>query len=542
MNEIAKVGLENEMDLILAHKQTMRLAELTGLPLSAQTILATAVSEVARTALGIENEANLTLYVSDKRDKLKYLTAVLEDKRTGYSASNDEGYKYAKKLIHHINTAVNNGTNRIELHYRLPVGLRIDDFSVEKWRINLNSDPAISPYEEIKRKNRQLIEMAERLRESEQQYKLLTDSLPIMIFTMTNDGHLIYMNKWLQDYTGQTKEQINHSKWRNIVHPDDFDEIWRNWDANVGASHAKMTPERRLKNAVTGEYRWHTGVSIAIKKEDGTVKHWNSFMVDIHAQKMVEATLKDNRQLQEIRTELEEKVVLLNQSNQQLEQFAYITSHDLQEPLRKISFYSDYLSRKYEHHIPAEGLVFFNNLINSTARMKALIQDVLAYSTVRKDEFVLLDLNYIAREAVQDLEISIQEKNATITLGKLPFIQGNARQLKQLFENILSNSLKFSKTDQAPIVSISATETNEAVQLSFTDNGIGFEQKYINKLFDIFQRLHGREKYAGTGIGLAICKKIVNLHGGEITASSNPGNGATFVVILPKYQGNYQEN
>lgn len=543
MNEITKVILENEMDVILAHKQAMRLGELTGLSLAAQTTLATAISEVARSATGRENEASITLFVSDKKEKLKYITAVLEDKRPGFSELSDEGYKYAKRLVQHIAAKVTRESNRIELNYRLPVAFRIDDIVVEKLRINLNTDPDISPYEEIKRKNRQLIEMADKLKESEKQYKSLTDSLPIMIFTMTTDGRLSYMNQWLFDYSGQTIEEINDTRWEQIVHPEDFNEIWTNWEKLTAHSDAVIIPERRLKNAETSEYRWHTGVIIPIKNSEGNVQSWNSFMVDIHAQKTIEEALRDNKLLKEMHAQLEEKVMLLDQSNKQLEQFAYITSHDLQEPLRKIGFYSDFLNKKFGSLLPGEAAQFFNNLIGASERMKHLIQDVLAYSLMRKDEFSPVNLNDIVAETLQDLEISIREKNAQINIGELPVISGNWRQIKQLFDNIISNSLKYSRADVDPIISITANiRNNNNVELAFTDNGIGFDQKYTHKMFDIFQRLHGREKYAGTGIGLAICKKIVEMHSGDISASGTVGNGATFLVTLPINQPDIQKN
>ncbi len=536
MNEITKVILDNEMDLILAHKQSMKLAELAGLSLGAQTTFATAVSEVSRNAIGTGNAACITLHVSDKKEKLKFITAVLEDKRKDFSEAKDEGYKYAKRLVQNISATTDGGTNRIEMHYRLPMHFRVDDILVEKWRTILNTDPDISPYEEIKRKNLQLIEMADRLRNSEQQYRTLTDSLPIMIFSMTTEGIITYANQWLFEYSGETVEEINNNKWKNIVHPDDFGTAWDNMAAAVVKPVGVITPESRLKHAATGEYRWHTGVMIAMKDDAGVVNSWNTFMVDIHAQKLIEDTLKDNRQLKEIHAELEEKIDLLNKSNHQLEQFAYVASHDLQEPLRKISFYSDFLNKKYGPAMPEEATFFFNNLINSTERMKALIQDVLAYSTVRKDVVGPVSLDDVLSETLQDLEISIKEKKAEIEINELPVIDGNARQLKQLFENLVSNSLKFSRPGIIPVISISATVTEDNVMLSFKDNGIGFEDQYISRMFDLFQRLHTRDKYAGTGIGLAICKKIADLHNGSISANGVPNGGATFQVTLPLYQ------
>ncbi len=538
MNQIAKVILDNEMDLILAHKQSMRLAELAGLSLGAQTTFATAVSEVSRNAIGKENAAHLTLYVSDKKEKLKYITVVLEDNRPSFSAANDEGYKYAKRLVQNISAVVSGSTNRIELSYRLPMHFIIDTALIDKWRISLNTDPNISPYEEIKRKNTQLIELAERLQEKEQQYKALTDSLPIMIFSMTNEATVTYANKWLIDYTGETIENINETKWQNILHPDDLKDAQINWSSSFSKADTIITPPSRLKHAKTGEYRWHTGVITAMKDEQGVVKSWNTYMVDIHAQKLVEETLKNNRQLKEIHAELEEKVNLLNRSNQQLEQFAYIASHDLQEPLRKISFYSDFLKEKYGKAMPEEAGLFFNNLVNATDRMKVLITDVLAYSTVRKDSFEKVSLDEIIKETLQDLEISIKEKRAEIKVELLPEIDGNSRQLKQLFENLISNSLKFSRPDVSPDISISGITDNDNVLLSFKDNGIGFEEQHIARMFDLFQRLHTRDKYSGTGIGLAICKKIIDMHNGSIMASGSTGNGATFLITLPLRQNN----
>jgi len=534
MNEITTIALENEMDLILAHKQSLRLAELTGLSLPAQTTFATAVSEISRYAFGENNEAYIKLCVSEKRDKIRYVTAVLEDKRPGYETHLDEGYAYARRLVTSIRYSHSEGLNRIELHYRLPQTARIDDLLVEQWRIQLNTDPAVSPYEEIKRKNRHLAELAGRLRDSEEQYKILTDSLPIMIFTLDKEWQrVLYANQWLMDYTGKPADEIGRDSWREIIHPDDMETLAAAAPENTDQPQRMITVECRIRYHDSGAYRWHTGVASPILDKNGALLCWNTFMVDIHAQKMVEQTLKDNRQLKEIRAELEEKITLLDRSNQQLEQFANITSHDLQEPLRKISFYSDYLRTRFGDQLPAEATGFFDKLINATDRMKMLIQDILAYSTVSPAEFVRVDLDQLAAESLSDLEITIRESGAQIALKPLPVIEGNRRQLRQLFDNLLSNAIKFSHSHQHPEITVSALTAGNEVQLIFSDNGIGFEEQYVDKMFELFQRLHTRDKYSGTGIGLAICKKIAELHKGKITASGAPGTGATFTVTLP---------
>jgi len=536
MIEITHITLENEMDLILAHKQSMRLAELAGLSISAQTTFATAVSEVCRTVIGKDDEACLRLFVSDKADKNKSVIAVLEDKRNPFMPKDDEGYVYAKRLVSNLTFANENGNNKTSLFYRLPAGLRIDDVLIEKWKINLNTDPAVSPYEEIKRKNRQLAELADKLQKSEQQYKSLTDSLPIMILSLDENGRITYANKWVADYTGLSVEELNSSRWADVIYADDFSGVWDSWQEHIAQKQMVTRPERRYKHAPTGEYRWHTGISTPVYNDNGDISGWNTFMVDIHAQKIIEETLKDNVALKATQAELEEKIRQLNHSNQQLEQFAYVASHDLQEPLRKIALYSDYLSRKHSAALPAEAAQYFQNLIDASQRMKALIQDILAYSTLRKVAFEPVDLNDVATESLRDLEVSIVEKSAKIVIDKLPVVEGNTRQLKQLFENLLSNSLKYSLPQAQPEIAVKATVTDNKVELCFSDNGIGFEEAYIDKMFNIFQRLHTRDKFSGTGIGLAICKKIVELHKGNIKARSTLGNGATFTITLPLSQ------
>ena len=535
MNIITTIVLENEMDLILAHKESMRLAEMLGFTLSAQTTFATAVSEVSRTAIQGQHKPCLTLSVSDKKESVKYLTAALEDDRQFFSAAHDEGFTYAKRLVPNINSSKTSAGNKIELHFRLPANLRVDDAAIEKWRLNLNIVFDVSPYEEIKRKNRQLIALADKLRESEQQYISLTDSLPIMIFSMDADGVLTYANSWVSDYTGETKEEISENKWRNVIHPDDFSGIWKDWQTRT-AERITVIPERRLKKKTSDEYRWHTGVTITIMSDDGTVKGTNTFLVDVHAQKVIEQALTDNVLLKKIQSELEQKILQLDYSNNQLKQFAYIAAHDLQEPLRKIVFYSDILNKKYGTTLTDEARMFFNNLITSAERMKVLINDVLAYSIVQKDNFTTVKLNHIVQEMLIDLEVSIKEKGAIINVTHLPAMEGNETQLKQLFENLVSNALKFSRPDATPVISLSGDVADEYVRIYFEDNGIGFDEEYMEKMFDIFQRLNTREKFSGTGIGLAICKKIVDIHHGNITAMGKPNEGATFIITLPLRQ------
>lgn len=527
MLEIARIYLENEMDLILANKQCMRLCELAGMSLSAQTTFATAVSEVSRSMLDHSNDAMVILNVSEKAEKEKYIIALICDKRSNVISSADEGYTNARKLVSNIQlTSSEEGKTQVELRFRIPANTRVSDVNIERWRVQLNNDPGVSPYEEIKRKNKQLLEIAEMLRKSEAQYKQLADTLPILIYSVDNNGLISYMNKWMHDFSGQTFDELNETKWANIVHPEDMDRAWHNWHNNVNGK-TNINLEVRLLDTATGQYQWHSGIVSPVKDDNDNVVVWNAFLANVQA-------LKDNAELKETQAAMQKVIEDLNNSNKQLEQFAYVASHDLQEPLRKIAFYSDILKRKYASVMTGDGSVYLDSMLRSAERMRQMVTDILTYSTIsNKPIMTTVDMNEVITDAVQDLEIAISERNAKINIEALPTLTGNAPQLKQLFENLLSNSLKFVSKDRVPEISLTSQITDGRVRIFFKDNGIGFEEQYLDKMFDLFQRLHTRDKFSGTGIGLTICKRIVDLHHGSITAKSNLGEGATFIIDLP---------
>lgn len=240
--------------------------------------------------------------------------------------------------------------------------------------------------------------------------------------------------------------------------------------------------------------------------------------------------------------ELREFTDKLRRSNQELQNFAHIVSHDLQEPLRKVATFGSRLQTKFQTAIGDEGADYLQRMQNAAVRMQQLITDLLAFSrvTTRAQPFVPVDLNQIASEVLSDLEIRIDQTSARVECSGLPVIEADASQMRQLLQNLVGNALKFHHPEVAPVVQISAQECLEAgrkyCRLTVSDNGIGFEEKYLDRIFEIFQRLHGRSHYEGTGIGLAICRKIAERHGGHITASSQPGQGASFQVLLPLQQ------
>jgi light-regulated signal transduction histidine kinase (bacteriophytochrome) len=225
----------------------------------------------------------------------------------------------------------------------------------------------------------------------------------------------------------------------------------------------------------------------------------------------------------------------LQRSNKELEQFAYVASHDLQEPLRMIASYVQLLEQKYKGRLDEKADKYIYFAVDGALRMQNLIEALLAYSRVTTRGVPLgpVDTNQTFTHAVADLSAAIEENRATVTKDQLPMVRGDEAQLAQLFQNLIGNAIKFRKPDIPPLVHVSAKKHGKEWLFSVRDNGIGVEPKYFDRIFQIFQRLHTHKEYPGTGIGLAICKRIVERHGGRIWLESAPGEGATFFFTLP---------
>ncbi|HEU4717559.1 MAG TPA: ATP-binding protein [Bacteroidia bacterium] len=248
--------------------------------------------------------------------------------------------------------------------------------------------------------------------------------------------------------------------------------------------------------------------------------------------------------------ELEHLTRNLKESNAELENFAYISSHDLQEPLRKIQSFGDRIRMTDGGHLSEKSRDHLDRLLNAASRMQNLINDLLMFSrlTTRAQDFRPLNLNKVLEEVKSDIEVSVEKSGAQIVAVDLPTIDAEETQMRQLFQNLISNAIKFRKEGETPVIEISSfkkkmtsADQHEMVEIRFRDNGIGFDQKYNDRIFNIFQRLDGK-KYEGSGIGLSICKKIALRHGGNITAESKPGEGAVFIVTLPVHQSTDKTN
>lgn len=241
----------------------------------------------------------------------------------------------------------------------------------------------------------------------------------------------------------------------------------------------------------------------------------------------------------------------LQDSNQDLQDFAYVASHDLQEPLRKITAFGERLRKRAGDDLDSRSLDYLDRMQNASSRMQRLIEDLLTFSRVSTQggEFQVIDLDEVANGVLSDLEIAISEAGATVEIHDLPDVAADPSQMRQVLQNLIGNALKFRAEGVAPIVTVSATVipsghsdapdnmlpkgVDSWMQLSVADNGIGFDMQYVDKVFAVFQRLHGRSEYEGSGVGLAVCRRIAERHGGELRATSGPGEGATFILSIP---------
>ncbi|HZD40551.1 MAG TPA: ATP-binding protein [Terriglobales bacterium] len=257
---------------------------------------------------------------------------------------------------------------------------------------------------------------------------------------------------------------------------------------------------------------------------------------------------KANDDLKRAEAELRKMAAGLERSNHELQEFAAVASHDLQEPLRKILAFGDRLKTKCGDALNEDGCDYLRRMQSAATRMQNLINDLLTYSrvTTKAKPFIAVDLFKLTREVLADLEIRIMQTGGRVELGDLPTIEADPTQIRQLLQNLIGNALKFQRPGEPPVVKVygrlfdvhdrglsSGSFADKVCQITVQDNGIGFDEKYHDRIFNIFQRLHSRADYDGSGIGLAVCRKIARRHGGDISATSTPGEGATFIVRLP---------
>jgi len=358
----------------------------------------------------------------------------------------------------------------------------------------------------------------------------ILEALPQMAWTADAQGHVNYYNHGWYNYTGQTYEQALGKGWLSIIHEDDVHYMKRHWQESV-ALGIPCHKEARYRK-YTGEYRWHLTKAVPIYNSSGDIMLWSGTCTDIHDQKM---------QTEELEKRVQERTQELQQSNYELEQFAHVASHDLQEPLRKIKIYAEMIRASSFEKLDGASQRQIEKIHDAAQRMSGSLKALLEFTHLKKEEqFVLVDLNVTLAHVLNDLELAISQKGALIELEELPTLQAVPHQMHQLFYNLINNALKFTKADTTPHIRVQVRTLEAALkgdglyyEIAVSDNGIGFEQKYADQIFTIFQRLHDRSAYSGTGIGLSLCKRVVQNHGGSIHALSQPNQGATFIILLP---------
>ncbi len=373
---------------------------------------------------------------------------------------------------------------------------------------------------------------AEALRKSEERFQLVARATNDAI----RDWDLLTGAVWCNESFrtafggGPGEASCGLEWWVGRAHPDDRPRVRRGIEELIACGDEVWSDEYRYCRQ-DGSYAVVFERSHVVREEGGRPVRVVSSMMDITERREGEERLKLF-------------AAKLERSNRELQDFASVASHDLQEPLRKIQAFGDRLKLKYGGALGDEGLDYVRRMQSAAARMQALIDDLLTFSRVGSEArpFVPVDLGSIARDVLGDLEVQIERAGARIEIGELPTVEADPVQMRQLLQNLIGNSLKYRRPEVTPEVKIYSAAADGAggdarlCRVVVEDNGIGFDEKYLERVFTVFQRLHGRTQYEGTGVGLAVCRKIAERHGGGITARSAPGRGAAFIVTLPVEQ------
>jgi PAS domain S-box-containing protein len=382
--------------------------------------------------------------------------------------------------------------------------------NVEKQVRQLNQDLE----KRVEDRTRALSAANERLKETEKLLRQMINAMPQLAWTAGPDGAPDYFNLRWYEYTGTTPEQSLGERWVTVLHPEDQEGAAERWRESVQTGE-DYDIEYRLRRAVDGSFRWFLGRARPLYDDSGRVARWFGTCTDIHDQKASQEELRSR--------------------NDDLNQFAYAASHDLQEPLRMISIYSELLRSRHGDLLDGDAALYLQFVLDGVHRMESLLQDLLAYSRAggEKDLPTLapVDSNEVLDHAISILTPLIGENGALIEHGALPVVRMRETHLLQLFQNLLSNAIKYRSAEQPRIV-VNCYRAESEYVFCIRDNGVGIPPEYHEQVFGIFKRLHGRE-VPGTGIGLAICRKIVERYGGHMWVESPEGGGALFCFSVP---------
>ncbi len=387
-------------------------------------------------------------------------------------------------------------------------------------------------------------EFNKKMKASEENFRQLAELLPQKISQADAAGNVFFYNQNWLNYSGLSIEELKNGGWEKIMHPDERTEITKRWQHSIKTGR-NFEMELRLLNK-KGEYKWHLSLATAIKDDKGNIVKWIGAATEI--QKQVEQRTELERAVENRTNELKQSNEELKKMNKELESFTFISSHDLQEPLRKIQTLAGRILEKENQNLSDHGKNYFHLMQDAAQRMQTLLQDLLSFSRLNTAhrKFETTYLNKIIEEVKEEFKEAIAEKHATIEIKEICAVKIIHFQFRQLMYNLIGNALKFSNPKIPPHIIIKSHNIKysklnianlppqkEYCRITVSDNGIGFEKEFAENIFEVFQKLHDKEEYEGTGIGLAIVKKIVENHNGVITATSKPNKGTTFDIYIP---------
>jgi PAS domain S-box-containing protein len=362
-----------------------------------------------------------------------------------------------------------------------------------------------------------VMERTDALRESEARFRELADSMPPMVWTARGDGHLDYYNARWYEFTGFLPDRYGDlANWEPLIHPDDLKACHEAWLRSM-ESGASYRIEHRLWDRRANRYCWYLGRALPVRDEAGRIVKWIGTCTDIDEEKRTEEELR--------------------RANQALEQFAFAASHDLQEPLRNIVVLTQLVQQRYSAKLDEDAGKFLETIVEGAQRMGRLVSGLLEYTQAADpgtEAATIVDVETVFERVLKNLDGTMQERLATITHDKLPSVPIKDVHIEQLLQNLIGNAIKYSKDSEPPQVHVSVVLQDGHWRFAIRDNGIGIAPQYLDQVFGIFKRLHAKEgRYSGTGIGLAICQKLVQSYGGRIWAESEVGRGSTFYFTLP---------
>jgi PAS domain S-box-containing protein len=361
----------------------------------------------------------------------------------------------------------------------------------------------------------------EEVRESDERFQGLATAFPQLVWSSKPDGNLEYANSLWREYTSSGESEGERAFWDELLHPEDAGPHMERWRESM-ASGKMFESQVRLRRASDGSYRWFICRAVAVRGRDNRIVRWLGACTDINDQMNYAVDLRLANEA-------------LQRSNADLEQFAYAASHDLQEPLRMISLYTQLLQEEYASRLDATARSYVDFAVSGAQRMERLLQDLMAYSRVSgglADTIECSDAAVALDAALGNLEAAVRKSGAQFHIGQLPTVAVPSVHLVLLFQNLVGNALKYAG-DRVPEVWIDAEPADRLWKFTVRDNGIGIEPQYAKQIFGVFKRLHGAE-YEGTGIGLAVCQRIVERTGGRIWLESTPGEGSIFHFTLPR--------